>query len=243
MHKSYLLLLFCLAHFGLSAQIGTSNTIESTDSMQVWSCNDIDPYSYIPLRLTNISPNNLNVVYRLSPIQPARFPSQWHVMIEVANGLGYTDSLSGDFKLNADGSGARTVSVVVYPNGQSGHDTLRLVLHPDTDPTDTLEIFYIITVNNTLSTNSIGNLQLSAMQIAPNPTKGNIRISSDSNEASEIYIYNLMGQIVFRQNVAANALKNGYNIELPQESSAGIYQLHLRNNNGKTIANKSFIKI
>lgn len=238
------LFLNCISSL-LFAQIGTANTIQSTDSILVWNCDDIDQYSYIPLSLTNLSGNNLNIVYRLSPIQPARFPSQWHVMIEIPNALGYTDSLSGEFKLNGDGSGWRAVSVVVYPNLQSGHDTMRLVMHPDTDPTDTVEVFYIFTANNTLNTNRFSNLQPSNLHIAPNPSKEYLRISSDisiDNEA-EIYIYNTIGQIVLQQTIAADALKNGLQIDLPQQCHSGIYQLQIKNKQGKTIANQSFIKI
>lgn len=229
----------------LCAQIGTANTIQSTDSMLVWSDDDIAQYSYVPLRLTNLSGSNLNIVYRLAPIQPARFPSQWRVMIEHPNALGYTDSLSGEFKLNGDGSGWRNIAVVIYPNLQSGRDTLRLVMYPDTDPTDTLEVFYVFTANNTLNTNRFSNLQPSNLHIAPNPSKEHLRISSDisiDNEA-EIYIYNTIGQIVLQQTIAADALKNGLQIDLPQQCQSGIYQLQIKNKQGKTIANQSFIKI
>jgi hypothetical protein len=238
------LFLNCISSL-LFAQIGTSNTIQSTDSMLVWAADDIVQYSYIPFRLTNLSGNNLNVIYRLAPIQPARFPSQWRVMIEHPHALGYTDSLSGDFKLNGDGSGRRNISVVIYPNLQSGHDTLRLVMYPDTDPTDTLEIFYIFTANNTLNTNIFSNPQPASIKIAPNPCKEYIHISTDisiDNEA-EIYIYNTIGQIVLQQTIAADALKNGLQINLPHQCHSGIYQLQIKNKQGKTIANQSFIKI
>jgi hypothetical protein len=88
-------------------------------------------------------------------------------------------------------------------------------------------------------------LQPSNLHIAPNPSKEYLRISSDisiDNEA-EIYIYNTIGQIVLQQTIAADALKNGLQIDLPQQCHSGIYQLQIKNKQGKTIANQSFIKI
>ncbi len=249
--KYFILLGWAMLCFSaaVSAQIGTSQSLQLDDSVIVVRVTDIDSFVYDATNLTNLAGVNLDVSYRMAPISPARWPSAWRNEIEYPNLFRYTNQQTGSFKLNGQGLGARTIFILLLPYGQVGHDTLRAVFYPTDTPSDTVELYFVVTAYTFVGLDALEK-EKAKLEIWPNPTAEALNvqamISGDLTEKLNISFFDQLGrQQLFYQTTAAN-LGEGVNID-SSPLAAGVYYLQVRkqdNSEGNNIIeHKIFIKI
>jgi len=216
----FVLSLFWLFAFRTSAQIGTSGSLQSTDSLIVWSYSASEQLSYNLITLTNLTGANLDVDYRVH--LPASLPNAWQIEVEYPHSGGYVSDMQGYFRLAGDNSTARLFFLAVLPNGQTGTDTIRVVFAPSNNAADSIEVIF---VPNIIADPVAVQEQASQQQKAlyPNPVReGKIYWQRAHFSASVAYIYSAQGQLL------GTAPMQGQAIELPSDLPPAQYWMQVR---------------
>ncbi len=201
------------------AQIGSSNSIQISDSLHVWSMPSTEPYTYNYVSINNSTGSDLNVDFRV--LLPSTLPSNWRVRVEYPKSGGYVDTLNGNFEIFGDNSGQRFFFLSVISNGQVGMDTMRVRLYPQNNPADSVEVLFVL---NVVEPVAVTEQTLAPKTILyPNPTKeAKIYWTGTQLSPALAYIYSAQGQIV-----ALLPIESG-TIELPNSLPAAAYWIQIR---------------
>lgn len=221
MKTTFICLTFWLLALRGVAQIGTSGSLQASDSLIVWSYSVTEQLSYNLITLTNLTGANLDVDYRVH--LPASLPNAWQIEVEYPHSGGYVSDMQGYFRLAGDNSTARLFFLAVFPNGQTGTDTIRVVFTPSNNAADSIEVLFIPNIIADPVAVAEQTLPQQPQALYPNPVRaGKIYWRQAHFSACVAYIYSAQGQLL------GTVPMQGQAIELPSNLPPAQYWLQVR---------------